>query len=85
MVSLEGSDDRLRGGGEEPGGDKDGGEGVRDITESGGDIEHIEKFENINISKLISDWDRREVTGVIGDELGGDGQRERRRRSSRTI
>ena len=80
MVSLDGGDGRLRGGGEGPGDDNDGGEGVRVITESGGEKEHIE-FENININKLISDWNRRECTGLLGDELGGDGQRERRRRS----
>ena len=84
MVSLEGGGHgagQHRGGGDEPGGENDGGEGVQVITEPRGEKEHIEKFKTININKLISDWDRRECTGLLGDELGGDGQRERRRRS----
>ena len=81
MVSLEGGDARLREGGEGPGGDNGGGDGEQVVIEPRGDKEQVKKFENININKLISDWDRRECSGLLGDELGGDGQRERRRRS----
>ena len=50
-------------------------------------VQTEEKFDNKNISKLISDWDAMEkghdgVTGLLGEGLvGGGDQRERRRRS----
>ena len=81
IVSLEGDDARLQEGGEGPGGDNGGGNGVRVGTEPRREKKHSEKFENINIYKLISDWDRSECSGLLGDELGGDGQKEGRRRS----
>jgi hypothetical protein len=81
MVSLEGCDARLQEGGEGPEGDNGGGDGEQVVIEPRGDKEQVKKFESININKLISDWDRRECSGLLGDELGGDGQKEGRRRS----
>ena len=65
MVSLEGCDARLQEGGEGPEGDNGGGD-----VEQVGTERYLKKFENININKLISDWDRRECSGLLGDELG---------------